>query len=66
MANAPPDVRLALGVLYPFLRDDAPLRVYWNASAAPRDHAWDSCHRPFEAIMKALLKRGLSVDAELR
>lgn len=60
------DVRLALRVLYPFLKDDAPLRAYWSAAAAPRDHAWDSCHRPYEAILKALLALGLPVEAELR
>ncbi|WP_140847328.1 hypothetical protein [Sphingomonas glacialis] len=63
---ATPDVRLALRVLYPYLRDETHLRSYWAAAVAPRDHAWDSCHRPYEAIVAALLKCGLTVDAELR
>lgn len=63
---ATPDVRLARRVLYPYLRDETNLRSYWAAAAAPRDHAWDSCHRPHEAIVATLLKRGLAVDAELR
>ncbi|MEG3176633.1 hypothetical protein U1872_10365 [Sphingomonas sp. RB3P16] len=65
-AIATPDVRLALRVLYPYLRDDAPLRAYWAAAEAPRDTAWDSCHRPYAIIVAALLDRGCAVEAELR
>lgn len=64
--TATDDVRLALRVLHPYLGDQSQLRAYWEAAAAPRDHAWDSCHRPYGAIVATLVKLGYAVEAELR
>lgn len=63
---ATPEVRLALRVLYPFLRDQTDLRAYWDAASAPRDRPWESCHNAYSRIVAGLLEKGLSVDAELR
>jgi hypothetical protein len=60
------DVRLALRVLYPYLRDQAPLRQFWEHAASDRFHAWASCRTEFLVIAATLVDRGYAVDAEFR
>lgn len=60
------EVRLALRVLHPFLRDVSLLQEYWrNATEEPRK-AWSSCQLPYRWIAAKLVERGYAVNAELR
>jgi hypothetical protein len=60
------EVRLALRVLHPFLRDENLLREYWrNAVEEPRQ-GWSSCHLPYRWIVTRLVEKGYAVEAGLR
>jgi hypothetical protein len=63
---ATPDVRLALRVLYPYLRDQGPLPRFWDKAASDRFHAWENCRTEFLVIAATLVDRGYAVDAEFR
>ncbi|TPG51972.1 hypothetical protein EAH76_14655 [Sphingomonas glacialis] len=60
------DVRLALRVIYPFLRKQTDLRAYWDVASIPRDRPWEGCHNAYSGIVAALLEKDCAVDAELR
>ena len=52
------EVRLALRVLHPFVRDPNLMIDYWkNATDMPRT-AWASCHLPLRWIVTRLVERG--------
>ena len=63
---ATPDVRLALRVLYPYVRNQAPLLRFWEQAESDRFHAWESCRTEFQAISAILVALGYAVDAEFR
>ena len=58
-----PEVRLALRVLYPYLRDDTLLRKFWCLVTADRGIS-DTCHPTVARIVSALIERGYAVEAE--
>ena len=60
---ATPEVRLALRVLFPYLRDDALLRKFWELATIDRGIS-DSCHPTLARIAGLLQERGHSVEAE--
>jgi rRNA maturation protein Nop10 len=61
-----PEVRLALRVLHPFLRDENLLREYWREATEEPRRAWTGCHLPFRWIVTGLVERGFGVNAEFR
>ena len=56
------EVRLALHVLRPFVRDQTLLTQYWMAATETTRHPWCSCHKPYRAIVDRLLT--LEADVE--
>ena len=56
------DVRLALHVLRPYVRDQALLTAYWTAATADVRHPWRSCHQPYRAIWERLVELGAIVE----
>lgn len=56
------EVRLALHVLRPLVRDSGLLKDYWEAAIAEPRHPWTSCHLPYRWIAQRLIDRGLLVD----
>ncbi|MCA1200167.1 hypothetical protein K9B35_19540 [Sphingomonas sp. R647] len=61
-----PEVRLALHVLRPFVRDSRLLVAFWRAATIEPRHPWTSCHRPYREIADRLIARGAPVDEENR
>lgn len=61
-----PEVRLALRVLHPFLRDENLLREFWRGATEEPRPAWNGCNLPFRWIATKLIERGYGVNAEFR
>ncbi len=57
------EVRLALHVLRPFVREQALLIDYWKAATLEPRHPWNSCHKPYRAIVERLVD--MKADVEL-
>lgn len=60
------EVRLALHVLRPFVRDQPLLNAFWRAAIVEPRHPWSSCHAPYRTIVRRLLELELPVDGENR
>lgn len=56
------EVRLALHVLRPFVRDQALLNAYWRSATIQPRHPWTGCHLSYRAIAERLIARGAPVD----
>jgi hypothetical protein len=56
------DVRLALHVLRPFVRDQSLLTNYWNAATVEPRHPWASCHLPYRMLVERLVDLGAPVE----
>lgn len=57
------EVRLALHVLRPIVREQSLLTAYWKAATAEPRHPWSSCHKPYRAIVHRLVE--MKADIEL-
>jgi hypothetical protein len=57
------EVRLALHVLRPFVRDQRLLNEFWKAATAEPRHPWASCHMPYRWIVQRLVDLGAPIDA---
>ena len=60
------EVRLALHVLRPFVRDHRPLIEFWKAATIEPRHPWTSCHIPYRHIAQRLIDAGVTVDDDNR
>ena len=60
------EVRLALHVLRPFVRDHQLVMEYWKAATIVPRHRWTSCHIPYRHVAQRLIDLGAPVDAENR
>ena len=58
------EVRLALHVLRPFVRDTSPLAAFWHAATALPRHPWASCHAPYRGVVERLAKLEVPVYPE--
>lgn len=58
------EVRLALHVLRPFVRDSRLLVDFWQRATVEPRHPWMSCHLPYRAIAERLVAHGAPVDAD--
>jgi hypothetical protein len=56
------EVRLALHVLRPFMRDQRLLSGFWKAATLEPRHPWTSCHLPYRCIAQHLIEQGAPVD----
>lgn len=56
------EIRLALHVLRPFVREQRLLTKYWKTATAEPRHPWTSCHLPYRWIAQRLIVRGAEVD----
>lgn len=56
------DVRLALYVLRPYVRDQQLLTEYWRAATTEVRHPWTSCHLPYRRIVQRLLELDAPVE----
>lgn len=56
------EVRLALHVLRPFVRDRRLLTEFWKAATLEPRHPWTSCHIPYRRIAQRLVDVGAPVD----
>ena len=56
------EVRLALHVLRPFVREQRLLTEYWKAATIEPHHPWTSCHLPYRWIAQRLIDQGTDVD----
>ncbi|MEH3046172.1 hypothetical protein [Sphingomonas adhaesiva] len=56
------EVRLALHVLRPFVREQRLLTEYWKAATIEPRHPWTSCHLPYRWIAQRLLDQGAEVE----
>lgn len=56
------EVRLALHVLRPYVRDQALLTKYWRAATIQLRHPWTSCQLPYRYIVRRLVENGESVE----
>jgi sirohydrochlorin ferrochelatase len=56
------EVRLALHVLRPFMRESKLLADFWSAATVQPRHPWTSCHLPYRRIVQRLVERGAPVD----
>lgn len=60
------EVRLALHVLRPFVREQRLLTEFWKAAIVEPRHRWTSCHLPYRWIALRLIDQGISIDEENR
>ncbi len=60
------EVRLALHVLRPFVREQRLLTEFWTAATTQPRHPWTSCHLPYRWIAQRLIDCGAPVDDENR
>ncbi|MBB5699852.1 hypothetical protein [Sphingomonas yantingensis] len=60
------EVRLALHVLRPFVRNQRLLNEFWKAATAEPRHPWASCHLPYRWIVQQLTDLGVDVTAANR
>lgn len=58
------EVRLALHVLRPFVRNQTLLTQYWMAATEAPRHPWSSCHKPYRAIVDRLIALEADVERE--
>ncbi|UZK67809.1 hypothetical protein [Sphingomonas sp. M1-B02] len=56
------EVRLALHVLRPFVKDQQLLTEFWNAATIEPQHPWTSCHLPYRWIAQRLIDVGAPVE----
>lgn len=56
------EVRLALHVLRPFVRDQRVLNAFWHSATSLPRHPWTSCHLPYRSIAARLIEQGTVVD----
>lgn len=56
------EVRLALHVLRPFVRDQRLLNEFWRSATIEPRHPWTSCHLSYRAIARRLVEGGAEVD----
>jgi hypothetical protein len=56
------NVRLALHVLRPFVKDQRLLTEYWKAATVEPRHPWTSCHLPYRWIATRLIELGAPVE----
>lgn len=56
------EVRLALHVLRPFIKDPQLLVEFWRAATSEPRHPWTSCHRPYQRIVQRLVDRGVQLE----
>jgi hypothetical protein len=56
------EVRLALHVLRPFVRDQRLLNEFWRAATIQPRHPWTSCQMPYRWIVQRLVEQGAPVD----
>lgn len=56
------EVRLALHVLRPFVRDQQLLNEFWRSATILPRHPWTSCHLPYRRIAQRLVDRGAPVE----
>lgn len=56
------EVRLALHVLRPLVRDSQLLAEYWRAATIKPRHPWTSCHLPYRRIAQRLIDVGAPVE----
>lgn len=56
------EVRLALHVLRPFVREQRLLNEFWKAATAEPRHPWASCHMPYRWIVDRLETNGAPVE----
>jgi hypothetical protein len=52
------EVRLALHVLRPYVRDQALLNEFWRAATVQPRHPWTSCQLPYRHIAQRLMDQG--------
>lgn len=60
------EVRLALHVLRPFVRDQQLLNAFWKAATAMPRHPWASCHLPYRWIVQRLISVDEPIDGSNR
>lgn len=58
------EVRLALHVLRPFVKDPQLLAEFWKAATVEPRHPWTSCHLPYRRIAQRLMERGAPVEQQ--
>lgn len=58
------EVRLALHVLRPFVRDARLLAEFWKAATIEPRHPWTSCHLPYRRIAQRLIATGAPVEQD--
>ena len=56
------EVRLALHVLRPFVREQRLLNEYWRAATVQPRHPWTSCQLAYRSIVQRLNERGAIID----
>lgn len=56
------EVRLALHVLRPFVRDHTLLTDFWQAATIEPRHPWTSCQLPYRSIVRRLSERGVRLE----
>lgn len=56
------EVRLALHVLRPFVRDQALLNAFWRSATLEPRHPWTSCQLPYRQIAQRLIDSGAPVE----
>lgn len=60
------EVRLALHVLRPFVRDQQLLNEFWRAATILPRHPWTSCHLPYRRITQRLIELNAPVEHDNR
>ncbi|WP_066776097.1 hypothetical protein [Sphingomonas sp. CCH5-D11] len=60
------EVRLALHVLRPFVRDQQLLTDFWIAATVEPRHPWASCHKPYHRIVQRLADLGVTIEGDPR
>ena len=60
------EVRLALHVLRPFVKDPQLLVEFWKAATSEPRHPWTSCHLPYRRIAQRLIESGAPVERQNR
>ena len=58
------EVRLALRVLRPFVREQRLLSEFWRAAIAEPRHPWASCNLPYRRIVERLIEQGADVEPQ--
>lgn len=56
------EVRLALHVLRPFVRDQQVLNAFWRSATIQPRHPWTSCQLPYRHVAQRLMDAGHPVD----